>query len=73
MLTINMQATGNNIKNLRKLNNNRLQDLVDVCGVTPVAICKWQSGKTLPTIDNLVILASLWGVKIDDIIVTDTV
>lgn len=38
---------------------------------TPQAIYKWQQGLALPTIDNLVALAALLGVTIDDIIVTD--
>ena len=36
---------------------------------TPQAIYKWQQGLALPTIDNLVILAMLLGVTMDDIIV----
>lgn len=35
---------------------------------TPQAIYKWQRGDTLPTIDNFVVLSSVFGVKIDDIL-----
>ena len=39
---------------------------------TPQAIYKWQQGLALPTIDNLVVLAALLSVRIDDILVIDT-
>ena len=38
---------------------------------TPQAIYKWQKGTAMPTIDNLVMLAMIFQVKIDDIIVVD--
>ena len=72
MPTINMKRTGENIENLRKLNNLTVRDLQKKFGFeTPQAIYKWQRGTTIPTIDNLIILAYLFNVKIDDIIVTD--
>jgi len=37
------------------------------------ALYKWQHGTALPTMDNMVVLAAVFGVKIDDIlVVTDT-
>jgi len=33
------------------------------------AVYKWFSGKSLPTSDNLVLLAQLFDVKVDDILV----
>ena len=36
---------------------------------TPQAIYKWQRGTALPTVDNLVVLAAIFGVKIDDILI----
>ena len=69
---INMAKTGQNIVTLRKRAGLSVKDLQDVFGFgTPQAIYKWQQGLALPTIDNLVVLAFLLGVKIDDIIVTD--
>lgn len=35
----------------------------------PQALYKWQHGTALPTIDNLVVLAAVLGVKVDDILV----
>ena len=71
MPLIDMGKTGQNIENLRKKAGLSVKDLQDVFGFgTPQAIYKWQHGTALPTIDNLVVLASVLGVKIDDILVT---
>ena len=68
--TIDMVRTGQNINRLRKLAGISVKDLQDVFGfATPQAIYKWQHGTALPKIDNLVVLASVLGVRIDDILV----
>jgi len=68
--TIDMVRTGQNINRLRKQAGVSVKDLQDVFGfATPQAIYKWQHGNALPTIDNLVVLASVLGVRIDDILV----
>ena len=43
---------------------------IDIGIHSPQAIYKWQSGAALPTVDNLIVLAALFGVRIDDILVT---
>ena len=49
-----------------------MKDLQDIFGfATPQAIYKWQKGTAMPTIDNLVVLAMVFQVKMDDIIVVD--
>ena len=69
---IDMVKTGQNIMNLRVAAGLSVKDLQDVFGfATPQAIYKWQHGTAMPTIDNLVVLATLLGVKIDDILVVD--
>lgn len=68
---IDMEATGENIKQLREMQGVSVRQIQEVLGFTnPQAIYKWQKGDNLPSIDNLVILASLLGTSIDDIIVT---
>ena len=68
---IDMEATGENIKQLREIQGISVRQIQEVLGFTnPQAIYKWQKGDNLPSIDNLVILASLLGTSIDDIIVT---
>ena len=70
MPIIDLSATGLNIVSLRVHAGLTVRDLQDVFGFgTPQAIYKWQRGDTLPTVDNLAVLAALFGVKIDDILV----
>ena len=70
---IDMVRTGQNIARLRKQAGLSVRDLQDVFGfATPQAIYKWQQGVALPTIDNLVVLAAVLQVRVDDILVTDT-
>ncbi len=74
LLTIDMIRTGQNIARLRKQAGLSVRDLQDIFGfATPQAIYKWQQGVALPTIDNLVVLAAVLQVRMDDILVTDTV
>lgn len=71
--TINMEMTGRNIAQLRREAGLSIHDLQEIFGfTTPQAIYKWQRGATLPTVDNLVILALVFGVPIDRILVMDT-
>ena len=67
---IDMVRTGQNIKRLRKIAGVSVKDLQEVFGFnSPQAIYKWQHGTALPTIDNMVVLARVLGVRIDDILV----
>ena len=67
-----MVETGKNIERLRKLAGISVRDLQNVFGFgTPQAIYKWQHGTAMPTIDNLVVLADVLQVRIDDILVID--
>ena len=67
---IDMTATGVNITRLRVNAGLTVKDLQDVFGFsTPQAIYKWQRGTAMPTVDNLVVLAAVFGVTIDDILV----
>ena len=65
-----MTATGNNINRMRINAGLTVKDLQDIFGFsTPQAIYKWQRGTALPTVDNLVVLATVFGVRIDDILI----
>ena len=67
---IDMTATGINITRMRIAAGLTVKDVQDVFGFsTPQAIYKWQRGAALPTVDNLVVLAAIFGVKIDDILI----
>ena len=70
---INMIATGENINRMRMEAGFSVRGMQAVFGfATPQAIYKWIHGTAMPTIDNLVILAAVLGVTMDEIIVVDT-
>lgn len=72
MPAIDMVATGRNIMRLREEAGLTVRDLQDIFGfATPQAIYKWQHGTAMPTIDNLVVLAVVLKVPIDQIIMID--
>ena len=70
MPVVDMIATGTRIQDLRKIAGLSVKDLQDIFGfTTPQAIYKWQHGAALPTIDNLIVLSTVFGVPMDEIIV----
>lgn len=67
---IDLEKTGQNIKRLRKQANMSVRKLQDIMGfIHPTVIYQWERGMKLPCIDNLVILAKVLGVTMDEIIV----
>ncbi len=70
---VNTVATGQNIDRLRIAAGMSVKDMQMIFGFsTPQAIYKWIHGTTMPTIDNLAILAVMLGVTMDEIVVVDT-
>ena len=68
--SIDLTATGIRITQLRRQSGLTVRDLQDIFGFnTPQAIYRWQRGLTLPTLDNLVVLAAVFGTTLDTIIV----
>ncbi len=69
---IDLVETGKNITRLMKINGINVTDLQEIFGFEyPQAIYKWKRGECLPTVDNLIILASVFKTTIDKIIVTN--
>ena len=57
---IDVRATGQNIQRLRKARGLTVRDIQSYFGFDePQAIYKWQSGRSLPTVDNLYALSAL--------------
>ena len=70
--TINLVATGQNIVRLRKAAGLSVKDLQDIFGfATPQAIYKWMAGRSLPSLDNLIILSRILHISMEDILVVD--
>ncbi|MDT8719381.1 helix-turn-helix transcriptional regulator [Clostridium sp. 19966] len=71
---LNLQATGFNIKNLRKKNGYTVRDLQNIFRFNePQSIYKWQRGECLPTVENLLVLSRLFNISIEGILVYDEV
>ena len=67
---LDTRATGERIKQLRIQHGLRVEDVSAYMGFESAqAVYKWQSGKSLPTVDNLYALSRLFGVPIEAILV----
>ena len=71
-LSIQQKETGKQIKKLLKENGYTVKDVQRAMGFeNPQAIYKWISGRSLPSLDNFVILSRLLHTSIEDILVID--
>ena len=70
---IDSKATGKRIKSLRQSYNLTVHDLQILFDFEyPQAIYLWESGKTLPSVDNLFTLSKLFEIDISEILVEKT-
>ena len=71
-LSIQPEKTGERIKKLLLEQGYTIREIQGAFGFeNPQAIYKWLSGKSLPSIDNFVILSRLLYTTIEDILVID--
>ena len=71
-LSIQQEATGNRIRELLLNKGYTVKDIQEVMGFeNPQAVYKWLSGKSLPSLDNLLILSKVLHTSIEDILVVD--
>lgn len=71
---LNLQATGARIKQLMKQSGVTARDLQCLMDFQYIqTIYNWTRGKNMPTIDNLIVLSEIFGVTINEIVVTNTV
>ena len=68
---INFEKTGERIQELRLERGLTVRQVADALGIVRASYYKWVWGTSLPTVDNLVMLADIFGVKVDDIIVAE--
>ena len=67
---VDLNKTGQNICILRKRSGVSVRELQELLGfATPQAIYKWESGRSLPSLENLVALARMYGCSIEEILV----
>lgn len=71
---IDVAATAANIKACRIRAGYSVREIQNIFNFSsPEAVYAWEKGKNLPTIDNMIVIASVYGVTIDQIVITDTV
>lgn len=70
MPTIDLTATGLKIKETITKKGLTVKEIAKMFGfASPYPVYKWINGKSLPALDNLVILAKVTGVTMDDLVV----
>jgi transcriptional regulator with XRE-family HTH domain len=63
-------ATGRNIRRYRKEEGFTQTELANCFNfTTQQMVWRWENGKSVPSVDNLVILSFILGVSIDDLII----
>jgi transcriptional regulator with XRE-family HTH domain len=64
--------TANRLVTLRKRAGLSQEDLADKIGVSRQAVSKWERAESSPDTDNLIALAGIYGIRIDDMLNRDT-
>lgn len=60
--------TANRLASMRKENNLSQEQLAEKIGVSRQAVSKWERGESSPDTDNLIALAQLYGVSLDELV-----
>ncbi len=69
-----MNGTGAIIKSLRQFKHISVKNLQEIFGMeNPQAIYNWESGKNMPSIDNLLVLANVFDVPLEALLAFRTV
>lgn len=67
---VDMEATAEKITDLQHEAGLTARELSRLLGfTTPQSIYRWRTGQNVPSLDNLIIMSELFGVKIDDMLV----
>ena len=65
---LDLKGIGENIRRLRIENNYSQEELASKLYVSRQAISSWEIAKTIPTIDNIVMLKDIFNINIDDLL-----
>lgn len=66
---IDMYKTGQNIRKLRVEKGITAEQLSEMLGISPHSVYKWQCGKSLPSLDNMLLLGYIFQTSVNNIIV----
>ena len=71
---INVAATAAKIKECRIRAGYSVREIQTIFNFSsPEAIYAWEKGKYIPSIDNMIVIAEVYGVTVDDFIVCDVI
>ena len=62
------ETMGQIIKRLRKDKNFTQEELAEQLGVTCQAVSKWENGTSDPSTSNLLALAKLFGISVEELL-----
>lgn len=69
---IDMKLTGKKLSNLAKLHGYRVKDIQEYLGLAcPQPVYRWYKGIILPSVDNLLRLSELFGIHMEELLITD--
>lgn len=63
----------NRLVQLRKKNGLSQEELAEKLGISRQAVSKWERAEASPDTDNLICLAKLYGISLDDLLLTNSV
>lgn len=63
--------TANRLQQLRKANGYSQDVLAEKLGISRQAVSKWERAESSPSVDNLIDLARLYGITVDEMLNTD--
>lgn len=64
----NSETVGNKLYTFRKKAGLSQEELAEKLGVSRQAISKWECGESLPDVDNLITIAKVYGVSLDELV-----
>ena len=67
----NAELLGNKLYELRKQSGLSQEEFADKIGVSRQAVSKWERGEALPDTDNLITIAKLYKISLDELILND--
>ena len=70
-VAINVEKTGEKLKIITKEKGYDVRDLMTLTGYSSQAVYKWFNGKSLPSIDTLVVLSKALNMEITELLVID--
>ncbi|MCD7730176.1 MAG: helix-turn-helix domain-containing protein [Oscillospiraceae bacterium] len=65
--------TANRLQMLRKKNGYSQEELAEKIGISRQAVSKWERAEASPDTDNLILLARLYGITLDELLKTDSI